>query len=57
MFIDAFPICNWVWAVSYQKAIGYQFDVKAAWTTPDTMRDHVEKSSDWERVYRRETGV
>lgn len=41
MFSDEFPICNWVWAKAYQEAIGYRFGVKAAWTTPDTMHDHV----------------
>lgn len=50
MFIDEFPICNWVWAKAYQEAIGYRFGVKAAWTTPDTMHDHVKESKPWECV-------
>ena len=41
MFSDEFPICSWVWARAYQEAIGYRFGVRAAWTTPDSMHDHV----------------
>ena len=50
MFTDAFPICNWVWAKAYQTAIGYRFGVKAAWTTPDAMHDHVVRSRPWHLV-------
>ena len=56
MFANSFPICNWVWAMSYQEAIGYRFGVKAAWTTPDTMHDHVEESEAWEMVERKGAG-
>ena len=50
MFLDEFPICNWVWAKAYQEAIDYRFGVRAAWTTPDTMHDHVKESKGWECV-------
>lgn len=50
LFLDEYPICNWVWAKAYQDAMGYQFGVRATWTTPDTMRDHVLESKDWVRV-------
>ena len=51
MFANSFPICNWVWAMSYQEAIGYRFGVRAAWTTPDTMRDHVVLHSHDESIW------
>lgn len=47
---DKYPICSWVWAYAYYKAINYTFGIKPQEATPDDMLDFVQGSSDWELV-------
>ena len=48
--MDKYPICNWVVAFAYFKAIGYEFGCHPKETCPDSMHDHVKNSPDWRRI-------
>lgn len=50
-FWDDFPNCHWVWAVAYQRAIGYRFGVDGKLTNPDVMHDFMVQSPDWEMIW------
>lgn len=50
-FWDQFPNCHWVWAVAYQRAIGYRFGVDGKLTNPDVMHDHMVNSPNWEMIW------
>lgn len=51
-FLDKRPICSWVWAQAYARAINYSFGTAdPRWTTPDQMHDHVINSDHWEMVH------
>lgn len=50
-FWDQFPNCHWVWAVAYERAIGYRFGVEGRLTNPDVMHDFMIQSPDWELIW------
>lgn len=48
---DKYPICSWVWAFSYKRALGYQFGIQPEGADPDTIYDYVVKNNTWELIY------
>jgi hypothetical protein len=45
--MDRYPICSWVWAQAYQKALGLTFGVPASEADPDDMHDCIRTSAAW----------
>lgn len=54
LLLDRRPICSWVWARAYQRAIGLRLGEPAECATPDGLRDYLCASPLWELVLRRE---
>jgi hypothetical protein len=53
-FIEDFPICSWLYSYAYDK-IGYKFGgYEAKRLDPDTMRDVMVDSEEWELIYKKE---
>jgi hypothetical protein len=58
MFTHTYPICNWIWAYSYFKALKYTFDDREPkYTTPDCMHDHVVRTDHWKVLTKVSNGV
>jgi len=52
-FIEDFPICSWLYAYAYDN-IGYRFGgYEPNRIDPDTMRDKMLKSDEWEMIYKK----
>lgn len=49
-FMDKYPICSWLAAFAYKKAIGYEFGVDPERAAPDDIRDWVSTHGDWEKI-------
>ncbi|GAB6125024.1 hypothetical protein [Humidesulfovibrio idahonensis] len=51
--LDRYPICSWVWANAYEKALGEKkfFGVEANEADPDDMHDFVSASPAWAMVF------
>jgi hypothetical protein len=47
---DDYPICSWLWAFAYDKALDYRFDAAPSAATPDDMHDHVRNTPGWVQV-------
>ena len=56
MFSEDYPICSWLWALPYYKKAGISFGTSYRWADPDSMRDHVSKSDEWEMVHKISNG-
>jgi len=48
--MDRYPICSWVWAMAYAKALGLTFGLPASEADPDDMHDYVSSSPAWRLV-------
>ncbi len=50
--MDDYPICSWVWACAYDKALGYQFGCDPEAASPDDMHDFVRSNpNDWSMIH------
>jgi len=50
-FLDRYPICSWVWAWAYDKALNIRFrGLHPRFVTPDDMWDHVRENPGWVKV-------
>ena len=51
-----YPICSWITAFSYDRALHYRFGVSPEWADPDQIADWVNgRPQEWTRVYRLDT--
>lgn len=49
--MDDYPICSWLWAHAYDKALGYRFGVDPDAAAPDDMHDWcLAHPEEWERI-------
>jgi len=51
--LERWPICSWVWARAYVRALGLSLGEPGGCATPDGMRDHFMADPAWELVFRR----
>jgi hypothetical protein len=44
---EEYPICSWLWAFAYERALSYQFGIPPEAASPDDMHDHVCITPGW----------
>jgi hypothetical protein len=55
---DRYPICSWITAFAYDRALHYRFGVPPEWADPDQIHDWVNAHpGEWRRIYCRAAAV